>query len=209
MPRTIAIFGGAFDPVHLDHIAIGRSVADLGLGDEVWYVPSPDRWDKRLFASAEHRLAMLRIAVGDDPRLVVSDLEIRMGEFRGTYEFLKSLSEASPCDEFRLVIGADSYASIPKWRDPLSFYGTEFNGCRLLSEFSLIIYARNGFALPDAETHLANSYKPFHAVGVPEGFLGILASSDIRERLLHPDRDAQGLDPRVLEYIRAQGLYLP
>jgi nicotinate-nucleotide adenylyltransferase len=207
MPKVIAVFGGAFDPVHLDHAAIGRGVLDRALADEVWFVPCPDRWDKRLFAPADHRLAMLRLALGDEPRFVISDLEIQLGEFRGTYQFLLTLAGTHPDCEFRLVIGADSYATIPKWRDPLRFFGTEYNGLQLLREFSLIIFAREGSTLPSQEEHGVLGYRPFAVVGPGEGFSGSFASSEIRDVLLHHKRQPPGLDPRVYEYIVAQELY--
>ena len=57
--KSVAIFGGAFDPVHRDHVRLARLCLDLKLCDELWFVPSPDRWDKKLFASPADRLAML------------------------------------------------------------------------------------------------------------------------------------------------------
>lgn len=207
MSKTIAIFGGAFDPVHQDHVSIGRMVIERNLADEVWFVPSPDRWDKMLYATAEHRLAMLRLAIGDETRFIVSDLEIRLGEFRGTYQFLRTLAEAAPDSSFRLVIGADSYASIPKWRDPLRFYGTEFNGDLLLREFGLILFARVGYTLPNLDEHVAQGYVPFAVVGPEEGFEGSCASTHIRAALVHREPVIPGLPPQVLDYVMAQNLY--
>ena len=48
-----------------------REALDRQLADEVWFVPSPDRWDKHLFANAEHRLAMLRLVLAGESRFVV------------------------------------------------------------------------------------------------------------------------------------------
>lgn len=207
MSKTIALFGGAFDPVHIDHATIGSKVLELGLADEVWYVPSPDRWDKRLFASAEHRLAMLRLALAHESRFVVSDLEIRMGDFRGTYQFLRTLADAAPDCEFRLVIGSDSYSTIPKWRDPLNFYGSEFNGHLLLQDFSLVVFARKGYPMPDASTHEAQGWRPFGSVGPSEGFEGVFASTAIRDSLAIQHGVVDGLHPDVMAYIGSKGLY--
>ena len=44
--NTVAVFRGVFDPVHQDHLA-PRTVSFLKFCDELWFVPSPDRWDKR------------------------------------------------------------------------------------------------------------------------------------------------------------------
>ena len=45
--KNVAIMGGAFDPVHMDHVTVARLCLRNNLCDEVWFVPSPDRWDKR------------------------------------------------------------------------------------------------------------------------------------------------------------------
>ena len=140
--KNVAIMGGAFDPVHMDHVTVARLCLKNNLCDEVWFVPSPDRWDKTLNASPEDRFAMLEMVTSDEPRFVLSDEEIRQGDFRGSYVFLKGLAGKYPDVNFRLLVGADSYGNIPHWRDPLHFYGTEYNGHLLLRDFGLIVFAR-------------------------------------------------------------------
>ena len=85
--KNVAVLGGAFDPVHLDHIRVAKTCLQQGFCDEVWFMPSPDRWDKKLNASPEDRFAMLELAMEGDPRLILSDLEIQQGDFRGSYVF--------------------------------------------------------------------------------------------------------------------------
>ena len=82
--KNVAVLGGAFDPVHMDHMRVARTCLDRGFCDEVWFMPSPDRWDKVLKASPEDRFAMLELAFSGDKRLVLSDLEIQQGDFRLT-----------------------------------------------------------------------------------------------------------------------------
>lgn len=206
--RTVAIFGGAFDPVHLDHVRLSKLCLELNLCDELWFVPSPDRWDKKLFASAEDRLSMLDLVVGDDPRIRVSKMELDMGDYRGSYVTMTMLRDAHPGVNFRLLVGADSYEGIPHWRDPLHFYGTEFNGERLLKEFELIVFERRGVSRPDAEAHRAKGFARMFWVGRENGFDGKFASRDIRKELFFGAGNCpEGLDPKVFAYIREKGLY--
>ena len=206
--KNVAIMGGAFDPVHMDHVTVARLCLKNNLCDEVWFVPSPDRWDKTLNASPEDRFAMLEMVTSDEPRFVLSDEEIRQGDFRGSYVFLKALAEKYPDVNFRLLVGADSYGNIPHWRDPLHFYGTEYNGHLLLRDFGLIVFARNGYPQPNIEEHLAKGYAPLFWLGEKEGFVGKFSSTAIRRELLY-NRGVKpaGLAPAVYEYILENDLY--
>ena len=206
--KNVAVMGGAFDPVHADHVAVARICLSSGLCDEVWFMPSPDRWDKTLNASPEDRFRMLEIATAGESRFVLSDLEIEQGDFRGSYVFLKSLKSRFPDCNFRLLVGADSYGNIPRWRDPLHFYGTEFNGHLLLREFELIVFARNGYERPDETTHNSKGYAPMHWLGENVGFSGVYSSTEIRRSLLR-DRThcPKGLIPEVFRYIVDNDLY--
>lgn len=206
--KNVAIFGGAFDPVHKDHVKLSRLCIELGLCDELWFVPSPDRWDKKLFASPDDRLAMLGLVIGNDPQVKISAEELEQGDYRGSYVLLKTFAEKYPNVNFRLLVGADSYGGIPHWRDPLHFFGTEFNGTKLLEDFELIVFERKGFPKPNVEEHRAKGFAEMFWVGSEQGFNGKFASRDIRKKLLFEGASCpEGLDPKVFAYIREHGLY--
>lgn len=171
-------------------------------------MPSPDRWDKTLNASPEDRFAMLELAFSGDKRLVLSDLEIRQGDYRGSYVFMMGLKEEFPDINFRLLTGADTYDGIPHWRDPLNFFGTNYNGHLLLRDIELIVFARNGYPKPDLVQHKANGYAPLLWLGPEEGFNGKYSSTAIRRELLrNRDKRPEGLEPSVYQYIIENDLY--
>ncbi len=65
--RTVAIFGGSFDPPTIAHVQIACEIynnfADV---DEVWFVPCGDgRGDKKLRTPGLHRVKMLHLILGD------------------------------------------------------------------------------------------------------------------------------------------------
>ena len=68
MTDGIVVLGGTFDPVHFGHLIIARSVAERFDAARVVLMPvaSPPHKESPL-APPEHRLAMLRLAVHDDP----------------------------------------------------------------------------------------------------------------------------------------------
>lgn len=204
--KKVAVLGGAFDPIHLDHIKVAHCCLDFNLCDEVWFVPSPNRWDKTLIASPEDRFEMLKIATKGESRFILSDLEIAQGDYRGSYVFLCNLKEKFSNIDFRLLTGADTYENIPHWRDPMNFFGTNYNGTLLLKTFSLIIFARKGYLKPDIKKHKANGYADLFWLGAEHNFEGVYSSTAIRKALLCGE-EPKGLDSKVYEYIKAHGLY--
>jgi nicotinate-nucleotide adenylyltransferase len=116
--RRIGVFGGAFDPPHLAHVALARAaVQQLGL-DELRVFPTGQAWHKaRVLSPAMHRLAMSRIAFGDVPRAVVDDRELLREGPTYTVDTLRELRAAHPADELLLVIGADQAEALHTWRE--------------------------------------------------------------------------------------------
>src|SRR3990170_1262762 len=74
----IGVLGGTFDPIHKGHLAIAEAAMKrLGL-DEVYFVPAartPLKESETILA-AEHRLAMVRLAIAGYPYFKLSTIEI-------------------------------------------------------------------------------------------------------------------------------------
>ena len=59
----IYIFGGAFDPPHVGHTAIVKTILAKKHPEKIIILPSSERDDKKYHVSDDHRLAMLDIFV--------------------------------------------------------------------------------------------------------------------------------------------------
>ncbi len=201
--KIVAILGGAFDPIHSDHLRMASECLSHSLCDEVWLVPSPDRWDKQPQASAHHRLTMVQKAVENKNHIFASDFEIVQGEFRGSYTLLKKFIESNPDFEFRLVVGSDTYPSIPFWRDvKASTKENKYNGHLLLKEFSLILFPRDTTPIPNATEHETKGFRPIFFLET--SCVGDISSTVVREK----KGLIKGLVPDVVsEYIHEQKLY--
>src|SRR5262245_46321042 len=118
--RRIAIYGGTFDPVHLGHFDVAKSVLQLFEIDEVVFVPAllaPHKLT-RAVTSHLHRYAMLTLATQDDPQLVVSTFELEAADRRYTVDtvahFKEQLGDAA---DLFFIMGADSWSEITTWRE--------------------------------------------------------------------------------------------
>lgn len=113
----IAVFGGAFDPIHEGHLRMARALADKLSLSRVLLIPSfvPPHKLRADMAPAEDRLAMCRLAAGDDPLFEVSDVEIRRGGASFTADTLAELDGRRPGVEWVLITGADMFLTLGTW----------------------------------------------------------------------------------------------
>ncbi|MCK5676464.1 MAG: nicotinate-nucleotide adenylyltransferase [Verrucomicrobia bacterium] len=115
--KRIGIIGGSFDPLHLGHLIIAQdAVEHLGLS-EVVFIPAaiPPHKQQREQVVAEHRLAMLRLALEADARFSVSDIEIRRGGVSYSVDTIRGLKESRPEAEWVLIVGSDTLVDLHNW----------------------------------------------------------------------------------------------
>ena len=111
---VVGILGGSFDPAHAGHVHITRqAMRRLGL-DRVWWLVSPGN---PLKADAPAAMA-LRLArareVMQDPGVVVTDLETRLGT-RATRDTLRKVQAIYPGVRFVWIMGADNLVQFHRW----------------------------------------------------------------------------------------------
>ncbi len=113
------LYGGAFDPVHVGHVFIGREALRLLAPCQLVLIPTgcPNpAFDKHLSAPGDDRVAMLRLAFAGLPGITICDLELRR-EPRLSY-FIDTLEAILPSAETErpvLLIGEDQLLSLPRW----------------------------------------------------------------------------------------------
>lgn len=187
MNPPLAILGGTFDPVHNAHLAIARHALD-GLGcDRVLWIPTgAPAYRTAPVASGADRVAMLRLALGAEPRYGIDERELAQRHSGYTIDTLIQLrAETESTTPILLLLGADQYAKIAtwhRWRDLVKL-------CRIA------VFERPGYPEPAGEVQRAATA----ALDV--------SSSEIRARLARRE-DVSALVPApVLDYIRSHGLY--
>jgi nicotinate-nucleotide adenylyltransferase len=115
----VGVFGGSFDPVHHGHLIVAtEAMRALGL-EQLRFVPAGQHPFKRdrLVAPADHRLAMLDLAVAGVPGFVVDPQECRRPGPSYTVDTLRALRAALPNASLSLLIGSDAARDFPEWRE--------------------------------------------------------------------------------------------
>jgi nicotinate-nucleotide adenylyltransferase len=114
--QRLGVFGGAFDPPHLAHVAlVEAAIVQLQL-QQVRVLPTGDAWHKpRQLSDAVNRVAMTRLAFAHWPPVVVDEREIRRSGPSYTVDTLRELQAEYPQAQLFLLIGDDQRRSLPSW----------------------------------------------------------------------------------------------
>ena len=117
----IGIYGGTFNPPHTGHMHAARqAVQILGL-DKLLLIPDRIAPHKKIPAGSptpEQRLQMLRIAAAGEPKMEVSDIELKREGASFTYLTVEALREMYPDAELTLLMGTDMFLSFETWKHP-------------------------------------------------------------------------------------------
>lgn len=119
-PRRIGVLGGTFNPVHLGHLRLAEVLAETFSLDPFIFIPSeiPPHKPAVDLCASDVRLEMVRLAISDNPRLGVSDLELRRGGASYSVETLDALRrEHGAAAEIFFAMADDAFAEIDTWKD--------------------------------------------------------------------------------------------
>lgn len=135
---NIGLYFGSFNPIHIGHLIIANFVANTEV-DQVWLIVSPQNPLKpsHSLLNEFHRLHLVQLAIGENPRLRASDVEFKLPRPSYTIDTLTYLTERYPQHSFSVIIGSDSYQNISKWK----------NNETLLRSYNILVYNRPGFEI--------------------------------------------------------------
>jgi len=120
MPNRIGLFGGTFDPPHLGHLILASEAqAQLELDRLLWILtPEPPHKQDQFITSPEHRLAMVELAIKDNPAFELSRIELDRPGPHYTLDTIKLIAEQNPNADIVPIIGGDSLRDLPTWHEP-------------------------------------------------------------------------------------------
>lgn len=199
--RSIGIYGGTFDPVHLTHIAIAKTARKILSLDSVLFIPTNCSPHKAVSATtADDRLKMLRLALDAEDNLYVDDQELTRPAPSYTIDTINQLMETHPEAKLFLIIGADQYQQFSHWH----------RAQEILTRVTLIVVPRPNHPSPSlvASKSLCSADTKGKAMRLTVTESPVSASF-IRGKLLNNQSVEDYLHPKVIDYIRAHNLYVP
>jgi len=143
MKQKKALFFGSFNPIHIAHLCIAQYVLNYEGFDKVSFVLSPQNPHKAIpgLLPPELRLNLLQKSILSNPGFEVEEIEFHLPLPSYTTHTLEALHEREPDTEFALIMGTDTLAGLPFWKNPDS-----------ILQHSILVYPRSGdFQIPFPE----------------------------------------------------------
>ena len=188
MKKTIAIYGGAFDPIHNGHQKIAQHVLINNWAECVWFIPCDVHAFGKQMTEFRHRYQMCKQVAKNCNKLAVSLMKEPNGG--STQLLMKELRNTYPEYNFKLIIGQDNAECIDRW----------INKEELLNTEEFIVFARNGCK----QTQDWYTKKPH--IFVKKELMNI-SSTEIREKIKKGLTARHLIDKEVMCYINVKGLY--
>jgi len=180
------LYGGAFDPPHLGHVAVADAAREHFGVDRVVVLVNEHPAHRAVHAYAEDRLALARAAFPSD--------DVRLDPHPRTVELLR----AEGFDDPVFVVGADQFRGFLDWSEP----------AEILERARLAVATRPGFPPEELEAVLAQLGRSDRVL-----FFEIepnpAASTDVRARVAAGEQLDGLVPPAVALLIGDRGLYRP
>ena len=198
--KKVGILGGTFNPIHIGHLMLAQNALEYCELDEVLIIPSGCSYfkDKDEVCEATLRLQMAKLAVEENDRLIVSDIETKRSGNSYTYETFDILCTQNPEYRYYYIIGSDTLFSMETWKRPEDIF----------SRCTVVCAKRDKICdeeIAAQKKHLEEKFKAdiilmdIPEVPVSSSMLRFMMSKGMSCRYYIPDK--------VLEFIDNNGLY--
>ena len=169
--KTIALFGGSFDPPHIAHEAVVREALKINDVDKVVLMPTfLNPFKTNFYASAQQRIEWLQKIFVAQESVEVSSFEVDLNRAVPTIESVQYLLKRYK--KIYLIIGADNLEKLSLWQS--------YKELQTLVTF--VVASRDG-------------------IEIPEGFISLNVDIDISSTTLRTEIDREKLSPLCAQEI--------
>jgi len=213
--RAIGILGGTFDPIHFGHLRLAEEMLELANLRQIRFIPTgipPHRNAPQV--SAQHRSAMVRLAITDQPAFVLDEREVERTAPCYTVDTLRELrAELGAAQPLCLLMGGDAFLQLHTWHEWEQLFGLAH----------IVVGYRPGFTLEERihsataelQRHYqqrlcaANALSQQPCGGITELAIPKLeiSATDIRRRVVEGRTIRYLLPSAVADYIHQHQLY--
>lgn len=195
----VGIFGGTFDPIHNGHLLMAEEALEKCSLDKVIFIPSniPPHKQEQSVVSPYIRYEMVRLAIEDNPKFEISDVELFRKGLSYSVDTVKEIKKEYKGSDVFFITGADAINELNTWHKAND----------LLKNCRFIALSRPKVKL-DMEK-LAQNFGDTAYANIKEisARLIEISSSDIRNRVIEQKNISYMVPYAVAEYIKKEGLY--
>lgn len=188
----VGLFFGTYNPVHVGHMVIANYMVEYTDLDQVWMVVTPQNpfKQKQSILKDYDRLHLVRLAIGDDPKLVASDIEFSLPQPSYTATTLVYLKEKFPDKDFALIMGADNLNHFHKWK----------NHDEIIKNYELYVY-------PRMDSNDGGELRHHYKVNYVEAPVMKISSSFIRKAIKEGKSVNHYMPSEVAKYVDEMNFY--
>ncbi len=176
----IGLFFGSFNPIHIGHLVLANYMLEFTELERIWFVISPHNplKEKKTLLNDNHRLQLVRLAIGEHTKMKASNIEFKLPQPSYTVNTLAHIADKHPQHEFALIMGSDNLGSFHKWKN------YEF----ILEHYKIYVYPRPGEVGGNLKTHPSVTFTDAPMVEISSSFLreAIKNKKDVRYYFTEP-----------------------
>lgn len=184
---------GTFNPITNGHLLIAQTAANE-VGANIIFVPTSDLYRKdTLSTPAKYREVMIKMAIADNPKFELDNLEIKHAKEHGrqlkTIETLHAL-RCQRGEDIALLMGTDNFNTLNEW------YRAE----DMVRSFKIVVYPRVGYDL-DLDHNILYKKYPEQFIFVKTNLTSNISSTEIRKNFKEGKSNKYLLPDCVLTFI--------
>ena len=197
--KTLAIFGGSFNPPLNSHFSIAEQIlAEYEKIEKVIFVPVSSNYSKSGLLENHYRYNMLKLVCDKNENFEVSDIEQKQEYQLCTLQTLNLLKEQYPDYRLYFIIGTDNLKELSKW----------VSAEKLVANFNALVIERDEDLMDkiiNENEFLRQNKESF--IKVKENIRSNISSTFAREKLKR-GKSIRYLTPEeVYNYIKRNNLY--